>query len=76
MVRGDDVRRGGNVLEAGDCDAEQNLDEPPDGAANEAIEGRWTQRFRMDQKIQLAADELSVLRACVTVPAPCPRFAS
>src|ERR1700738_4525008 len=38
VVRGDDVRRGGNVLEASHRDAKQHTHKPPDDAAYKAIE--------------------------------------
>jgi hypothetical protein len=38
VIGGDDVRRGGYVLEADECDPEQLRDEPPEDAAYEPIE--------------------------------------
>ena len=67
MIRGDDVRRGGNVLQARHSDAEQHLDQPPDDAADDAIEARRMERVRMDERVERAADKVPVLRACVAI---------
>jgi hypothetical protein len=48
VIRGDDVRRGRNVLQARHRDAEEDLDQPPDDAADEAIEEWRVERVGMD----------------------------
>jgi hypothetical protein len=76
VIRGDDVRRGRNVLQARHRDAEKDLDQPPEDAADEAIEERRVERVGMDERVEWAADELPELRACIALWALALGFAS
>jgi hypothetical protein len=65
VVRGDDVRRVRNVLEARHRDAKQRTNEPSGDATNYAIEARRVEWVRMDELVERTADKLPVLGTCV-----------
>jgi hypothetical protein len=65
VVRGDDVWRRRDVLEAADRDPEQVQHQPPDDAPDQLVEARRMFWVRVYERVERGGDERPVLGAGV-----------